>query len=64
MGQRTLFFTRLMLWKVSGNTLGNHRLLVVYTKQSFIQHTWGITKNIIRNICNRSNIGSRVDYYV
>jgi hypothetical protein len=39
MGQRTLAFTRLLLREVSCNTLGNHRLLVVYAKQSFIQHT-------------------------
>jgi hypothetical protein len=57
MGQRTLAFTRLLLREVSCNTLGNHRLLVVYAKQSFIQHTWGITKNITPNICNRSNTG-------
>jgi hypothetical protein len=44
MGQRTLAFTRLLLRKVSYNTLGNLRLLVVYAKQSFIQHTWGIAK--------------------
>jgi hypothetical protein len=44
MGQRTLAFTRLLLREVSCNTLGNHELLVVYAKQSFIQHTWGITK--------------------
>jgi hypothetical protein len=62
MGQRTLAFTRLLLREVSGNTLGNHRLLVVYTKHSFIQHTWGITKNITPNMCNRSNIGSVEKY--
>jgi hypothetical protein len=44
MGQRTLAFTRLLLREVSCNTLENHGLLVVYAKQSFIQHTWGITK--------------------
>jgi hypothetical protein len=44
MGQRTLAFTRLLLREVSCNTLGNHGLLVVYAKQSFIQHTWGMTK--------------------
>jgi hypothetical protein len=43
MGQRTLAFTRLLLREISCNTLGNHGLLVVYTKQSFIQHTWKIT---------------------
>jgi hypothetical protein len=40
----TLAFTRLLLREVSCNTLRNHRLLVIYAKQSFIQHTWGITK--------------------
>jgi hypothetical protein len=44
MGQRTLGFTRLLLREVSCNTLENHKLLVVYAKQSFIQHTWRITK--------------------
>jgi hypothetical protein len=44
MGQRTLAFTRLLIREVSCNTLGNHGLHVVYTKQSSIQHTWGITK--------------------
>jgi hypothetical protein len=44
MGQRTLAFTRLLLREGSCNTLGNHILLIVYAKQSFIQHTWGITK--------------------
>jgi hypothetical protein len=34
MGQRTLAFTRLLLREVSGN----HGLLVVYAKQSCIQH--------------------------
>jgi hypothetical protein len=58
MGQRILAFTKLLLRDVSYNTLGNHGLLVIYTKQSFIQHTWGLTKNITPNIWNRSNIGS------
>jgi hypothetical protein len=44
MGQRTLAFTRLLLREVSGNTLRNHRLLVVYTKQSCIQHNWEMIK--------------------
>jgi hypothetical protein len=35
MGQRTLAFTRLLLREVSGNTLRNHRLLVVYAKHAF-----------------------------
>jgi hypothetical protein len=62
MGQKTLPFTRLLLREVSGNTLGNHRLLVVYVKQSFIPHTWGITKNITPNMCNRSNTSSVKKY--
>jgi hypothetical protein len=62
MGQRTLVFTRLLLREVSYNTLEDHRLLVVFAKQSFIQHTWGITKNITPNICNRSNTGSLEKY--
>jgi hypothetical protein len=44
MGQRTLAFTRLLLREVSSNTLRNLGLLVVYAKQSFIQHTWEIIK--------------------
>jgi hypothetical protein len=44
MGQRTLVFTTLLLGEVSCNPLENLRLLVVYAKQAFIQHTWGITK--------------------
>ena len=55
MGQRTLAFTRLLRREVSCNALGDHRMLVVYAKQSFIQHTWGTTKNITPNIFNRSN---------
>jgi hypothetical protein len=43
MGQRTLAFTKLLLRDFSCNSLGGHRLLVVYAKQSFIQCTWGIT---------------------
>jgi hypothetical protein len=39
MGQMTLVFTRLLLREVSYNTLEDHRLLVVFAKQSFIQHT-------------------------
>ena len=62
MGQRTLAFTRLLLREVSCNTLGNLGLLIVYAKQSFIQHNWGITKNITPNICNRSNTGSVEKY--
>jgi hypothetical protein len=44
MGQRTLAFTRLLLREVSCNTLENLGLLVVYAKQSFIQHIWEMTK--------------------
>jgi hypothetical protein len=46
MGQRTLAFPRLLLKEIScnSNTLGKHELLVVYAKQSSIQHTWGIVK--------------------
>jgi hypothetical protein len=44
MGHRTLAFTRLLLKEVSGNTLKNYRLLVVYAKQSCIQHIWEIIK--------------------
>jgi hypothetical protein len=43
MGPRTLTFTRLLLREVSCNTLENLRLLVVYAKQSFIQHIWAMT---------------------
>jgi hypothetical protein len=49
MDQRTLAFTRLLLREVSCNTLRNHGLLVVYIKQSLIQHTWGITKEQYTN---------------
>jgi hypothetical protein len=56
MDQRTLSFTRLLLREVSCNTLGNHELLVVYAKQSFVQHTWGIKKNSTPNICNTGSI--------
>jgi hypothetical protein len=44
MGHRTLPFTRLLLREVLCNTLGNLGLLVVYTKQSFIQHIWEMIK--------------------
>jgi hypothetical protein len=50
MGQMTLAFTRLLLREFSYNILGNHELLIVYAKQSFIQYTWGITKNNTPNI--------------
>jgi hypothetical protein len=54
MGHRTLSFTRLLLKEVSCNTLGNLGLLVVYTKQSFIQHTWEITKKQYTNHMKQS----------
>jgi hypothetical protein len=44
MDQRSLSFTRLLLREVSCNTLENLGLLVVYEKQSFIQHIWEMTK--------------------
>ena len=44
MGKMTLAFTTLLLREVSGNTLRNHGLLVVYAKQSCIQHIWEIIK--------------------
>jgi hypothetical protein len=40
MGQRTLAFTKLLLKEITCSSLRNHRLLVVYTKQSFTQHIW------------------------
>jgi hypothetical protein len=49
MGQRTLAFIRLLLREVSCNTLENLELLVVYAKQSFIQHTWEMTKEQYTN---------------
>jgi hypothetical protein len=54
MGHRTLAFTRLLLREISGNTIGNLGLLVVYAKQSFIQHTWGITKEQYTNNMQQS----------
>jgi hypothetical protein len=44
MGRRKLAFIRLLLRKVSGNTLRNHRLLIIYAKQSCIQHIWEMPK--------------------
>jgi hypothetical protein len=44
MGQRTLAFTRLLFREVYCNTLRNLGLLVVYAKQSFIQHIWEMIK--------------------
>jgi hypothetical protein len=54
MGQRTLSFSRLLLKEVSYNTLRNLRLLVVYAKQSFIQHTWEMTKEQYTNHMQQS----------
>jgi hypothetical protein len=54
MGQRTLSFSRLLLREVSCNTLGNLGLLVVYAKQSFIQHTWEMTKEQYTNHMQQS----------
>jgi hypothetical protein len=62
MDQRTLAFTRLLLREVSCNALGNLGLLIVYAKQSFIQHTWEKTKDSTPNICNRVNTGSVENY--
>jgi hypothetical protein len=77
MGQRTLSFTRLLLSEVSCYTLENFGLLVVYAKQSFIQHTWEITKEQYTNHMQQSKhsfsgkaqthkwtLGSRVGRYV
>jgi hypothetical protein len=44
MGQRTLAFTRLLFREIYSNTLRNLVLLVVYAKQSFIQHIWEMIK--------------------
>jgi hypothetical protein len=54
MGQRTLAFTMLLLREISYNSLEKHGLLVVYAKQSFIQHTWGITKEQYTNQMQQS----------
>jgi hypothetical protein len=77
MGPRTLAFTRKLLREVYCNTLGNLGLLVVYAKQSFIQHTWEMTKEQYTNHMQQSKhrfsgkaqthkwtLGSRVDHYV
>jgi hypothetical protein len=39
MSQRTLAFTSLLLKEISCNSLGKHRPLVVYVKQSSIQQS-------------------------
>jgi hypothetical protein len=74
MGQRPLAFTRLLLREVFCNTLGDPGLLVVYAKQSFIQHIWEMTKEQYTKHVQPSehkfnrkvqtpewNLGSRVD---
>jgi hypothetical protein len=48
MGQRTL-------GEISYNSLRNHKLLIVYAKQPFIQHTWGITKEQYTTHMQQSN---------
>jgi hypothetical protein len=76
MGQRTLAFTRLLIREVSDNTLKNHGLLVVYAKQSFIQHIWEMIKEQYTKDVQSSehkfnrkiqtlewNLDSRVDKY-
>jgi hypothetical protein len=55
MGQRTLAFTKLLLRNFSCNSLGKHRLLVVYMKQSFIQYTWGIANERYTKHMKQSN---------
>jgi hypothetical protein len=59
MGQRTLAFTRLLLREVSGNTLRNHGLLVVYAKQSCIQHIEKWQINSTPNMYNQVNPNSK-----
>jgi hypothetical protein len=54
MGQTTLACTRLLLREVTCSTLGNLKLLVVYAKQSFIQHTWQMTKDQYTNHMQQS----------
>jgi hypothetical protein len=54
MGHRTLAFTRLLLRKVSCNTIRNLGVLVVYTKQSFIRHTWEMIKEQYTNHVQQS----------
>jgi hypothetical protein len=55
MDQRTLAFTKLLLIDFSCNSLEKQRLLVVYTKQSFIQYTWGIANEQYTKQQYRSN---------
>ena len=62
MGQRTLAFTGLLLREVSCNTVGNLRLLVVYAKQSFIQHIWKMTKKQYTKHKQSSDTSSKEEY--
>jgi hypothetical protein len=41
-GLRTLAFTWLLLRWIFGNTLRNHKLLVVYVKRAYIQYIWKV----------------------
>jgi hypothetical protein len=59
MGHMTLAFTRLLLREVSGNTLRNHGLLVVYAKQSCIQHIEKLQINSTPNMYNQLNPNSK-----
>jgi hypothetical protein len=58
MGQRTIAFTRLLLREVSSNTLRNHRLLIVYAKQSCIQHIGKRQINSTPNMHSQVNTSS------
>jgi hypothetical protein len=46
----TLAFTKLLVRDFSCNSLEKHGLLVVYTKQSFIEHTWRSHKRTVHQI--------------
>jgi hypothetical protein len=59
MGRRSLAFTRLLLKEVSGNTLRNHELLIVYAKQSCIQHIRKWQINSTSNMYNQVNTSSK-----
>jgi hypothetical protein len=62
MSQRTLAFTRLLLREVSGNTLRNDGLLVVYAKQSCIQHIGKWQINSTPNMYNQVNTNWNKEY--
>jgi hypothetical protein len=62
MGHRTLPFTRLLLREVLCNTLGNLGLLVVYAKQSFIQHIWEMIKEQYTKHMQSSDTSSTEKY--